>query len=145
MKFIKSYQIFESSQSYNYTYVGKEGAQYIYYFTDEFNNQFRVEFDHLPQNESEMRYLVKDGDNWSFKEVPTNIYRLIETILGKILIHFIENNDWCQHILIKGLASDKEKEEITRRTKVYWRYLQNNPIKGWSQDRYINEIYLDRN
>lgn len=145
MKFIKTYKIFESSQPYNFTYTGKEGNQYIYYFNDEYENQFRVEFDHLPENESELRYLVKDNDKWSYKEVPSNIFRITETLFGNILPHFIENNDWCQSIIIKGLASSKEKEEVTKRTKVYLRYLQNNPIKGWSLDRYINEIYLDRN
>ncbi len=145
MKFIKSYKLFESSQPYNFIYAGKEGAQYIYYFSDEFENQFRVEFDHLPQNESELRYLVRDNNNWCYKEVSSNIFRITETLFGSILPHFIENNDWCQMIIIKGLASSKEKQEVTRRTKVYWRYLQNNPIKGWSLDRYINEIYLDRN
>jgi hypothetical protein len=145
MKFIKPYKIFESSQPYNYSYFGKEGAQYIYYFNDELGNEFRVEFDHLPQNESEVRYLVKDDDKWSFKEISTNIFRITETIFGQIVPDFIQKNDWCQSIIVKGLASSKEKEETTRRTKVYWRYLQNNPIKGWSIDRYINEIYLDRN
>lgn len=145
MKFIKPYKIFESSQPYNFTYAGKEGNQYIYYFNDEYENQFRVEFDHLPENESELRYLVKDNDKWSYKEVSSNIFRITETLFGSILPHFIENNDWCQSIIIKGLASSKEKEEVTKRTKVYLRYLQNNPIKGWSLDRYINEIYLDRN
>lgn len=144
MKFLKSYKLFESSQPYNFNYSGKEGAQYIYYFTDEFENQFRVEFDHLPENETEVRYLVKDGDSWTFSKVKSNIFRITETIFGKIIPHFINNNDWCQMIIIKGLASD-ESEEISKRTKIYWRYLQNNPIEGWSTDRYINEIYLDRN
>jgi len=145
MKFITSYKIFESSQPYNFSYSGKEGAQYVYYFNDEFGNEFRVEFDHLPQNESELRYLVKDKNNWTFKEISTNIYRITETIFGQIIPHFIQNNDWCESIIIKGLASKSESGEVTKRTKVYWRYFQNNPIEGWSIDRYINEIYLDRN
>ena len=37
-----------------------------------------------------------------------------------------------------------EKEPIHQRTKVYYRYLKNNPIEGWELDRYGNEIYLDK-
>ena len=37
-----------------------------------------------------------------------------------------------------------ESDAITQRTKVYYRYLQNNPIEGWELDRYGNEIYLDK-
>jgi hypothetical protein len=145
MKFITSYKIFESSQPYNFSYSGKEGAQYIYYFTDEFENKFRVEFDHLPENETEVRYLVKEGDNWTFSKVKSNIFRITETIFGRIIPNFLDKNEWCNMIIIKGLGKSNENSEITQRTKVYWRYLSNNPIDGFSIDRYGNEIYIDRN
>jgi hypothetical protein len=45
---------------------------------------------------------------------------------------------------IKGLGKGNESDAITQRTKVYYRYLQNNPIEGWELDRYGNEIYLDK-
>ena len=47
-------------------------------------------------------------------------------------------------VIIKGLGKENESDEITQRTKVYYRYLQNNPIDGWEIDRYSNEIYLNK-
>ena len=76
--------------------------------------------------------------------VKTNPFKVTETILGEIVPDFISKNDWCDTIIIKGLAKPGEKEQITQRTKMYLRYLTNNPIEGWSVDRYQNEIYIDR-
>ena len=45
---------------------------------------------------------------------------------------------------IKGLGKENEKESLSQRTKIYYRYLQNNPIDGWELDKYGNEIYLDK-
>jgi hypothetical protein len=47
-------------------------------------------------------------------------------------------------ITIKGLGKGTEKDSLHQRTKIYYRYLQNNPIDGWKLDRYGNEIYLDK-
>mgnify|MGYP003338718114 CR=1 FL=1 len=144
MRFIKSFKLFESVQSYDFEFAGEEGDSNIYYFEDEFGNQFRVEIDRHPENEVEIRYLVKDDDKWTFKEVKTNIFRITETVIGKILIDFLERNDWVDSVKIVGLGKTTEKEPITQRTKLYWRYLSRNPIPGWELDKYGNEIYLDK-
>ena len=50
----------------------------------------------------------------------------------------------CERVLLVGLGKENESDAITQRTKVYYRYLQNNPIEGWEIDRYGNEIYLNK-
>lgn len=141
MKHLKS--IFESIDFFPFEDGGHEGATYYYYFSDG-QNEFRVEIDRKPEGEVEILYRVKEGDEWTFKIVSTNIFSLLKTIFGGILPDFISKNDWCQMITLKGLGKGTEKDPIHQRTKVYYRYLQNNPIEGWELDRYGNEIYLDK-
>jgi hypothetical protein len=141
MKHIKS--IFESIESFPFENGGHDGATYYYFFSDG-QNEFRVEIDRKPEGEVEILYRVKEGDEWTFKVVQTNIFRLLKTIFGGIIPDFISKNDWCQMITIKGLGKGTESDAITQRTKVYYRYLQNNPIEGWELDKYGNEIYLDK-
>jgi hypothetical protein len=141
MKHLKS--ILESIEFYPFEDGGLEGATYYYYFSDR-QNDFRVEIDRKPQGEVEVVYRVKTGDNWTFELVPTNIFSLLKTIFNGIIPDFISKNDWCSEITIKGLGKGNESGAITQRTKVYYRYLQNNPIEGWELDRYGNEIYLDK-
>jgi hypothetical protein len=141
MRHIKS--IFESIESFPFEDGGLEGATYYYFFSDG-QNDFRVEIDRKPEGEAEILYRVKQGEDWTFKVVQTNIFSLLKTIFSGIIPDFISKNDWCQMITIKGLGKGTEKDPLHQRTKVYYRYLQNNPIDGWELDRYGNEIYLDK-
>ncbi len=141
MKYLKS--IFESIESYPFEEAGKIDGTYYYFFSDG-QNEFRVEIDRKPEDEAEILYRVKEGEDWTFKVVQTNIFSLLKTIFSQIIPDFITKNDWCKMITIKGLGKGTEKEPIHQRTKVYYRYLQNNPIEGWELDRYGNEIYLDK-
>jgi hypothetical protein len=141
MKHLNS--IFESIESFPFEDRGLEGATYYYFFSDG-QNEFRVEIDRKPEGEAEILYRVKEGDEWTFKVVQTNIFSLLKTIFSGIIPDFISKNDWCQMITIKGLGKGTEKDPLHQRTKVYYRYLQNNPIDGWKLDRYGNEIYLDK-
>ena len=108
------------------------------------NTKFRVEIDRKPQGEAELIYRVNRNNDWTFELVKTNIFKLLKTIFSGILPDFINKNDWCQMIIIKGLGKESETDAITQRAKIYYRYLQNNPIEGWKLDRYENEIYLDK-
>lgn len=145
MKHLKS--IFESIESFPFQDGGSQflfpKSTYYYYFSDG-KNDFRVEIDRNDQGEAELVYRVKRNDEWAFELVKTNIFKLLKTIFSGILPDFINKNDWCQMIIIKGLGKESETDAITQRTKIYYRYLQHNPIEGWKLDRYENEIYLDK-
>ena len=141
MKHLKS--IFESIESYPFENGSLEVDTYYYFFSDG-QNEFRVEIDRNSQNEVDLVYRVKNDNEWTFKVVQTNIFSLLKTIFGGIIPNFISKNEWCQMITIKGLGKGSESDAITQRTKVYYRYLQKNPIEGWELDRYGNEIYLDK-
>ena len=114
MKFIKP--IFEFVESYPFEEGGSISATYYYFFSDG-QNDFRVEIDRKPQGEAEILYRVKEGDNWTFKIVPTNIYKILKTIFGEIIPDFISKNPWCEMIKIKGLGKETESEPTTKRTK----------------------------
>jgi hypothetical protein len=151
MIYLKKYKLFENSTPYEFEILSsvdepwKSDDSIFYKFIDGVNT-FRVEFDRMPQNEAEVSYRVLNKDlKWTFEMVESNIFRIMETIFGRIIPDFIKKNDWCNSITIKGLGKGHEKEQITQRTKVYWRYLQKNTIDGWNIDRYGNEIYLDKN
>jgi hypothetical protein len=135
--------IFESIDSFPFEDGGLEDTTYYYFFSDG-QNEFRVEIDRKPEGEAEILYRVKEGEDWTFKVVQTNIFSLLKTIFSGIIPDFISKNDWCQMITIKGLGKGTEKDSLHQRTKIYYRYLQNNPIDGWKLDRYGNEIYLDK-
>jgi len=145
MKWIKPINLFESVQSYQFD----KGDDLHYYFIDEFRNEFMVEFDKIGDNEVECVYLVKDNTKqhfkWTYKEVKTNIFKVTQTILSDIIIDFMKNNPNIEEILIKGLSKEKEKDFISQRTKWYLRFLERNPIEGWSVERSGNEIYLFKN
>lgn len=154
MKYIQKYQLFEDVNGFKFKFEGEDDGMFTYTFNDG-DNQFIVEIDRyqryankqsnkLDDNEVEIRYLVKSDDEWTYKMVHTNIYKILKTIFGDIIPHFTENNEWCTTIIINGLGKSREQSEVTQRTKIYYRYLTNNPIKNWSIDRDGNEIYLDK-
>ena len=136
MRYLKHFN--ESISSYNFKFDGE-----TYEFTDG-ENIFEVEFT-LEDDIYELKwYLNKDGV-YTYDIINGNIYRIMETIFGKILNDFIQKNENCDSILIKGMAKNKERQGITQRTNVYFRYLRTHPISGWTLDKYQNEIYLDKN
>ena len=116
-----------------------------YYFNDEFGNEFLVEFKKINNKEVEAIYLTKDNDEWNYKEVETNIFKLTRTILSNILPDYLKNNNWINTVLMKGLSKKVEKDYISKRTKWYLRWLKNNPIEGWKVESFGNKIYLKKN
>ena len=48
MKHLIKFKIFESVQSYDFTYEGQEGTSWVYLLKDEFENQFKVEISRRP-------------------------------------------------------------------------------------------------
>lgn len=145
MKYLKRFN--QINEGYDYRLFqdeAKKGDEIDYYFNDEFENQFNVNFKFIDEDSCIMLYNVydKETNDWGFNLVKTNIYKLFETVFKDILNDFISKNKWCNRIEMTGLGKKVEKDEITQRTKAYIRYLMNNPIKGWVLEHYINEITL---
>jgi len=141
MKYLRKYRLFEKVDSYDFKFDGEDMS---YEFSDGENN-FEVEFTYITDDDLyELKWYLNKGGVYTYDIVNSNIYKILETIFGKILPDFIEKNKDCNSILIQGMSKRHEKSNITQRTNVYYRYLKNNLIDGWSLDRYQNEIYLDK-
>lgn len=138
MDYLIDFLMFESINKYEFIKKSDNSWE----FSDG-NNNFLVEFIKNDDMWELIWYVIKNGKN-TYDIVNSNIYRILSTIFKGILIEFIENTPECNNILIKGLSKSLEKSETTQRTKIYYRYLTNNPINGWTLDKYQNEIYLDK-
>lgn len=144
MKYLKTFKIFEKIESYPWRFEKKDDEISIYYFEDDFENQFKVEIERYSENSIEIKYFVKINNEWTYEEVKTNIYKVTETVLGQILNDYLSQNSWVEEIKIVGVGKKVEKDQITLRTKLYLRYLNNNPMSGWELENEENEIYLNR-
>ena len=142
MKHLKYYKLFEKVKSYKWF----NSTQNEYTFSDDIGNNYIVEFTKKGNiDEVEVKYFVNSSGNRDMNIiVNNNPYRTLETVLGEILIHYINTNKDINTIHIHGLGKDTEKEYITQRTKLYTRYLKNNPIPGFELYSGTNDIELVR-
>ena len=95
----------------------------------------------------ELTYFVWDEDSsaWSIsKIVSSNIFRLMNTIFAEAVPMFLQERTWVKKLRFEGLVKDNEKEFITQRTKVYLRYLKNNPIAGYKTTSCTNCISISK-
>ena len=123
-----------------------------YEFYDILGNHFFVQFKNITSNgkltkEYTFSYFVWDQDieNWSVtKEVGSNPFRIVRTVLGDVLNDFIKRKLWCSRIHFEGLSSEQERDYISRRSKMYLRFLEQNPLSGWSWVNYGNKFILSR-
>jgi hypothetical protein len=94
----------------------------------------------------ELTYFVWDADikDWSIdKIVNSNIFRLTKTVFGEVVSDFLRSRNWIKSIRFEGLAKETEKKFAkTKRTKIYVRYLTNNPIEGYRLEGDSNRINL---
>jgi hypothetical protein len=97
-----------------------------------------------------MSYFVwdKNINNWSVSKVAgTNPWRVVSTVLGKIMDYFLNKKSFlCNEVQFEGLAKENEREFITQRTKMYLRYLTQNPKTGFEFTNWGNNtITIKRN
>lgn len=154
MKHLKYFKLFEESNSYksSINLVRDDDYQIDYTFSDDLSNKFLVQFsnisdDSLLSEEYKMCYFVYDKDiqNWSVsKTVKSNPYRIIRTVLGDILHDFIKRKPSCNIITFEGLSKETQKDLISQRTKSYFRFLERNPLHGFSLANYGNRFILTR-
>lgn len=96
----------------------------------------------------ELTYFVWDREagEWSIsKIVNSNIFRLTKTVFGEILCSFLKNKAWVKMVRIEGLRKEGEGEfDITKRTRLYSRYLKMNPVEGYDMQISGNKIALTK-
>lgn len=96
----------------------------------------------------ELTYFVWDVEagDWSIsKIVNSNIFRLTKTVFGEILVSFLKTKPWIKMVRIEGLRKAGEGDfDITKRTRLYSRYLNMNPIEGYEVRISGNKIALTK-
>jgi hypothetical protein len=153
MKYLKS--IYESIESYKWEFISDNNFLVNYEFVDLLGNKYLVEFKNdydkvcnrkILSKQYELVYFVKDGEEYNVsKIVNVNPYRTLKTILEGILIDFLERKPWVKSIRMEGLRKESEDSEyITKRTKLYMRYLERNPVSGFTLKQIVNTIKLNK-
>lgn len=154
MRHLKYFKLFQESNSYKTSVnLARDDNYHVdYTFEDDLGNHFFVQFKNITSNgkltkEYTFSYFVWDQDieNWSVtKEVGSNPFRIVRTVLGDVLNDFIKRKLWCSRIHFEGLSSEQERDYISRRSKMYLRFLEQNPLIGWSWVNYGNKFILSR-
>ena len=142
----------EEVQSYSFEIVSNDPLLFKYSFEDVVGNKYLVEFKNIPvrkvgelSNVYELLYFVEDEGSYSVsKIVNVNPYRVLQTVFGDILNDFAKKCSCAKEIFFVGLAKDTEREYVTSRTRIYKRYLDMNPPKGFSVRQGGNAIQLRR-
>ncbi len=152
MKHIHNYLSFTSSNSFSDTVkIVKDNDYFVdYTFEDGVQNKFLVQFKNITVGKNTlskqytMSYFVWDEsiNNWSVtKLAKSSPYKITATVLGTILNDFLNRKSFlCNTLQFEGLAKENEKEFQTQRTKMYLRYLENNPIPNFRITNYGNNI-----
>jgi len=154
MKNLSSFYQFisEDVQSYSFKIKSKEPLLFEYTFEDVVGNSYLVQFKNIPvrrvgelSHVYELIYFVNDNGSYSIsKIVNVNPYRVLQTVFGEILNDFAIKCPWSKEIFFIGLSKEKERDSITSRTRIYKRYLDMNPPKGFSVRQGGNAIQLRR-
>lgn len=149
MKHLYNYISFTESNSFSEFNITRDDNYYIdYTFIDDKGNKFLVQFKNITigknilSKEYTMSYFVWDSEinNWSVsKLINSSPYKIVSMILGKILNDFVQKKDFlCNKVQFEGLAKENEKDYMTQRTKMYIRYLTNNPVPEFRMTNYGN-------
>lgn len=143
----------ESIESYSFEVESNDDMNVKYIFDDSDGNKYLVQF----KNDSigpkykpilgtsyELSYFVWDEEinNWSVSKIVNsvkgNIYSTLKTIFDKILNYFLDNRSWVKSIWFEGLSKEQENSYQSQRTRVYLRYLKNNPVPGFEVRNFGN-------
>lgn len=154
MRYLSDFYDFlcEEIQSYQFELVSDDPFIYKYSFIDVEGNKYLVEFKNIPIRKQgqlshvyELLYYVEDEGQYSvYKLVNVNPYKVMQTVFGDILNDFSDRCRFAKEIFFVGLAKETEKEYVTSRTKIYKRYLDNNPPVGFNVRQTGNLIQLRR-
>jgi len=150
MKHIHNYNLFLESKAYVNS-LSRDNNYYVdYTFEDDLGNKFLVQFKNITigkedlSKEYTMSYFVWDDNiqDWSVsKLVESSPWKIVSTVLGDIVNDFLKRKSFlCNKLQFEGLAKENEKNYMTQRTKMYLRYLTNNPVSNFKMRNYGNNI-----
>ncbi len=151
MKHLYNYISFTESNSFSDFNITKDDNYYVEYtFNDNKGNKFLVQFKNIIigkntlSKQYTMSYFVWDSEinNWSVsKLISSSPYKIVSMVLGKILNDFVVRKSFlCNKVQFEGLAKENESDYMTQRTKMYLRYLENNPVPNFKMTNYGNNI-----
>jgi hypothetical protein len=131
--------------------LSRDNNYYVdYIFEDDLGNKFLVQFKNITigkgdlSKEYTMSYFVWDDNiqDWSVsKLIESSPWKIVSTVLGDIVNDFLKRKSFlCNKVQFEGLAKENEKNYMTQRTKMYLRYLTNNPISNFKMSNYGNNI-----
>ena len=154
MKYLTDFFEFltEEVKSYQFNLESDDPFMFKYTFEDVVGNRYLVEFKNISiiktgqlSDVYELLYYVEDDGSYSVsKIVNVNPYRILQTVFGDILNDFATRCHLAKEIFFVGLGKDREKQFVTSRTRIYKRYLDMNPPKGFSVRQGGNAIQLRR-
>jgi hypothetical protein len=146
--------IIEGIESYEVRLLKGDDFLVKYTFTDVEGNDYLAQFKNdsmgpggsMLGSSYELTYFVWDDEinDWSIsKVVNSNIFRLVKTIFSDIVPEFLIKRPWVKMLRFEGLSKENEdKFAITQRTRLYIRFLTNNPINGYRMEKNGNKISL---
>ena len=149
MKYLIYLKIFEYLSYNNYKIVRDNNFYIDYKFSDDLGNEFLVQFKNITIGNNKLgkdytfSYFVWDNNinNWSvYKTIKSNPFRIVNTVLGDIMDDFIKRKSWINKIQFEGLPKDNESEYQSKRTKMYLRFLKENPKSDFKVVNYGNNV-----
>jgi len=134
--------------------IEDDGFVVRYAFGDEAGNEYMVQFKNdcilaggkrILGKSYEMAYYSKNEDGvWDARVVVNSgsPFKTMDAVFGKALRMFLRDNRWIRSVWMEGIAKEEEKGGITKRTRLYARHLENDPIKGFGMRIEGNRIEL---
>jgi len=129
--------------------IEDDGFTIRYAFTDEVGNEYMVQFKNdgteacgrrILGKSFELAYYVKNDDGkWDARIISNsgNPFKMMDAVLGKSIHMFLKENRWIRSVWMVGLPKPGEQVP-SKRTRLYSRHLDRNPIRGF-------DMYLEGN
>jgi len=149
MKHLIYLKMFENHSYNNYEVVRDDNFYVDYTFSDDLGNKFLVQFKNITIGNKRLgkdftfSYFVWDENtnDWSVsKIIQSNPFKIVRTVLGDIMDDFIKKKPWINKIQFEGLPKDTESAYQSKRTKIYLRFLKENPKRNFKVVNYGNNV-----
>ena len=133
--------------------IEDDGFVVRYGFADDSGNDYMVQFKNdchvgggrkILGKSYEMAYYSKNEDGVWDARVLVNSgspFKTMDAVFGKALKMFLRENEWVRNVWMQGIAKEGEIG-TTKRTKLYARHLEKDPVRGFEMRIDGNRIEL---